>query len=160
MSTPKSVPAIFLFTGIADNQYGYVDQFSDNGLFWYSGEGMTGDMEFKRSNHALRNHIHDGRSVFLFEVLGKGEVRFMSRVQYTGHHFEQRPDMTGALRNAIIFELALIHAAEDAQPVERDTKSQPYRYSKKRSLVELRALALAQAPVSAPKEYVRLITRN
>ncbi len=49
ISTPKGHPLIFLFTGRTGGQYGYRDEL-ENGMFRYTGEGQSGDMEFKAGN--------------------------------------------------------------------------------------------------------------
>src|SRR5262249_54080794 len=78
ISTPKSVPLIFLFTGETGDQYGYRDGPRDDGTFLYTGEGQLGDMEFVRGNLAIRDHTSDGRDLLLFEkVKQPGNYRFI-----------------------------------------------------------------------------------
>lgn len=69
ISTPRSAPLIFLFTGETGDQYGYRDGPRDDGIFAYTGEGQSGDMEFVRGNLAIRDHIRNGRDLLLFEKL-------------------------------------------------------------------------------------------
>jgi 5-methylcytosine-specific restriction protein A len=77
ISTPKSVPLIFLFTGESGGQFGYQDGPRDDGIFAYTGEGQIGDMEFVRGNLALRDHMANGRDLLLFQQLRQaGSYRF------------------------------------------------------------------------------------
>ena len=48
ISTPSKFPMIFIFTGDSGHEYGYKDEFKENGIFWYTGEGQTGDMKMTR----------------------------------------------------------------------------------------------------------------
>jgi hypothetical protein len=46
--TPKSVPAVFLFTGKSGDQFGYVDKWiEDQTIYSFAGEGQEGDMKMK-----------------------------------------------------------------------------------------------------------------
>lgn len=64
-----------LFTGETGNQYGYIDGWSEEGVFFYMGEGQRGDMTFVRGNLAIRDHIANGKDIHLFESVRKGFVR-------------------------------------------------------------------------------------
>jgi 5-methylcytosine-specific restriction protein A len=110
MSTPSEHPIILLFTTPHGDLYGYEDRFQADGMFWYTGEGQVGGMEFVRANRALRDHEAEGRHVFLFEQTRKGYVRFVAEVRCDGHHLELRPDRNGQQRQAIVFHLEVIDA--------------------------------------------------
>jgi 5-methylcytosine-specific restriction protein A len=56
ISTPADQPLIFLFTGGRGSLWGYEDSWEPDGTFRYSGEGQTGDMEFRAGNLAVRDH--------------------------------------------------------------------------------------------------------
>jgi 5-methylcytosine-specific restriction protein A len=45
ISTPKNHPFVFIFTSDQGEQHGYKDEYRDNGLFWYTGEGQIGNMK-------------------------------------------------------------------------------------------------------------------
>lgn len=75
-------PFIFVFTGKAGGQHGYKDQWENDNVFSYTGEGQTGDMEFTRGNLALYDHIKNGKRVFLFEQTRKGFVKFISELTF------------------------------------------------------------------------------
>lgn len=77
ISTPVDHPFVILFTGETGEQFGYRDDWTNEGVFLYTGEGQVGDMEFVRGNRAIRDHIVDGKDLLLFEALGKGKgVRY------------------------------------------------------------------------------------
>lgn len=151
MSTPKDYPVIFLFTGEGGAEHGYRDEFKPDGTYHYTGEAQRGDMSFVRSNRALRDHRAEGKRVYLFEAIGGGDVRYIGEVTYLNHHLEERPDTEGSLRQAIVFELELEPdtAAPDTA-VREPGRSYSARGLRKKSLEDLRRLALAGASRSAP----------
>ena len=116
ISTPSSHNIIFIFTGESGTIYGYKDEFRSDGIFWYTGEGQVGDMEMIRGNRAIRDHQKTGKTIHLFESADTGLVRYLGQAIYLGHHFEDRPDVDGHMRKAIIFELEI--DALDAQAPE------------------------------------------
>jgi 5-methylcytosine-specific restriction protein A len=95
ISTPSNRNFVFLFTGEAGQQYGYSDGWTDDGSFFYTGEGQEGDMEFVRGNLAIRDHLDDGKDLYLFQYADRGSVRFLGKFICTGHHFREGP-MLGA----------------------------------------------------------------
>jgi hypothetical protein len=54
ISTPRRWPFLFLFTGKSGSHFGYEDNWHD-GLFLYTGEGQSGDMQFRAGNKAIRS---------------------------------------------------------------------------------------------------------
>ena len=114
ISTPKTAPVIFLFTGEGGETFGYKDGWDDNGIFRLFGEGQTGDMSFVRGNAAIRDHLKNGKDLCLFRALGKGEgVRFLGVFVCAGYNVERGFDMNGAERDAIVFHLAPIEDADE-----------------------------------------------
>src|SRR5664279_6099931 len=71
ISTPSGAPYIFLFTGDEGEAYGYTDGWASDGsgVFFYTGEGQEGDMDFRAGNHAVRDHAADGKDLLLFSTL-------------------------------------------------------------------------------------------
>jgi len=57
ISTPKSRNMILLFTGESGKQHGYDDDWTDDGIFLYTGEGQHGDMRFVAGNK-VKNPSH------------------------------------------------------------------------------------------------------
>jgi hypothetical protein len=60
-------------------------------------------MEFSRGNLALRDHIDNGKRVFLFEYVRKGYVRFKTELELFDVDFFTTHDRKGNLREAIKF---------------------------------------------------------
>lgn len=114
IATPAQAPFVLLFTGPSGSEFGYADAFQADGLFWYTGEGQRGDMQLVRGNAAIAQHAQNGKRLLMFEAADKGHVRFVGEMQHVGHHWEQRPDGQGDLRQAIVFHLALL--PEVSQP--------------------------------------------
>jgi hypothetical protein len=101
ISTPARVNCIFLFTGTAGEQHGYRDGWNDDGVFLYTGEGQSGDMEFIRGNLAIRDHAVNGRDLHLLESLGKGEgCRYQGRFDCVGWEYRRGPDTNGLNRSS------------------------------------------------------------
>jgi 5-methylcytosine-specific restriction enzyme A len=66
ISTPTETNDVFIFTGDAGHQHGYVDRPLPDGTFLYYGEGQVGDMQMVRGNAALPSTSPMGRnSTFL-----------------------------------------------------------------------------------------------
>ncbi len=157
ISTPTKCPYVFLFTGESGKSYGYADKFQPDGTFWYTGEGQAGDMGMVRGNLAIRDHQENRKSLFLFEYVKTGYVRFIGEAVCIGYHTEQQPDVNGNYRNAIIFHLALI-------TLDRNNLKEPkadYKISTKRlksiSLAELRDIALAATSKSSNKKEIKTL---
>lgn len=107
ISTPANSKMVLLFTGEQGNTYGYRDEFTGDGVFHYTGEGQTGDMQMVRGNDAIRHHRANNRNLYLFEYVQAGIVRYVGEGEYLGHHFVPRPDRDVAIRSAIVFELEI-----------------------------------------------------
>jgi len=68
ISTPVSIPAVFVFSGPTGKRFGY-DQdegWQPDGTFQYTGEGQRGPMAFERGNKAVRDHAESGKDLYLF----------------------------------------------------------------------------------------------
>ncbi len=106
VSTPADAPFVFLFTGIAGEAHGYADGWADDGTFLYTGEGQRGDMRFEKGNRAIRDHIQNGKSLLLFEALGKRKpVRFVGTFNCQSWGTIRTNDTDGNPRDAIQFHL-------------------------------------------------------
>ena len=62
-------------------------------------------MIFDRGNLALRDSIQTGKRIFLFEILGGGNVRFVSEVEFFDCDYFETKDRDGNLRRGIKFFL-------------------------------------------------------
>ena len=120
-------------------QHGYADRYRDDGVFEYFGEGQVGDMTLQRGNRAIAEHSADGKSLLLFRQ-AKAGIRFEGEMVYDTYHIKQAPDRTGAMRNAIVFELRPLDA------VIEEVESSPAT-SEISNIDDLRARALIAATV-------------
>jgi hypothetical protein len=110
----SSHPYIFIFTGKSGVQHGYEDGWHDN-IFYYTGAGQSGDMEFKRGNKALLEHSSNNKKVMLFESDGTGYVEHICELSYIGFELFETPDTHGINRTGIKFRFAKIG---DDLPIE------------------------------------------
>lgn len=60
-------------------------------------------MQFIRGNLALKNHLQNGKRVFLFEFARKGFVKFITELEFFDVGIEQSTDKNGDTRDAIKF---------------------------------------------------------
>jgi 5-methylcytosine-specific restriction protein A len=149
ISTPADHNFIMLFTGDSGEQYGYHDLWL-NGIFHYTGEGQSGDMQFTRGNLAIRDHLSNGKTLHLFENLDSGYVSYVGQMVCTGYH--HRDDIEHE-RQLIIFELALMNNAEE------EFASSTEELSKKLSLSELRQKALMSSTSASTAFEHKTISR-
>lgn len=107
ISTPKDVPVVIIFTGEAGKAHGYDDEWDDDNVFHYVGEGQRGDMTYTGGNRAILRHDVEGKKLILFQSMGKGQsYRYLGEHRYLGSY--ERPnvrDSNGTLRKAIVFQL-------------------------------------------------------
>ncbi|MEK0414535.1 MAG: hypothetical protein RL070_2023 [Bacteroidota bacterium] len=82
ISPSAKFPFIFIFSGKSGEQYGYKDGWDNPNIFSYTGEGQVGDMKFVKGNLALKDHINNGKRVFLFEYERIGYVKFISELEF------------------------------------------------------------------------------
>jgi len=109
ISTPASAPIVMLFSNDSGELYGYTaDGPQNDGTFWYTGEGQTGDMEFVRGNRTILKHKEEGRRLHLFGQAHRAHVRYSGAAEYIRHHITIGPDKDGNDRKVIVFELGLI----------------------------------------------------
>lgn len=117
ISTPKEHPFVFLFTGEEGQRYGYRDEW-EAGLFHYTGEGQSGDMEYTRGNKAIVDHIKNGKTLYLFEQSKKGLVRFKGQFSLVGLEERQNVDKNSKSRRVIIFQLTPVSFEADVSDVD------------------------------------------
>lgn len=130
ISPSAKAPAIFIFTGDSGEQYGYEDDFDDYGVFHYTGEGQNGPMQRAGGNKAILNHAADGRSLYLFEALGKKKgktlgQRYRGEFVCAGHYWKKGPDHKGIERDLIVFQLMPVDRVHDAELEDTETKGLP-----------------------------------
>ncbi|HDS1547103.1 HNH endonuclease [Stenotrophomonas maltophilia] len=113
ISTPKEHPLVIAFTGEAGVSHGYHDFWDDDEVFHYFGEGQVGDMKYVAGNRAIGEHVKDGKTLVVFQMMGKGRPyrylgRFMCQSSYS------QPGMLdgkGQPRSAIVFRLRSLEAS-------------------------------------------------
>lgn len=96
-------PYIFIFSGKTGHQHGYKDGWDNPNIFTYTGEGQKGDMKFIKGNLALRDHLKNGKRVFLFEIESKGYVRFITELEFFDVDYFETHDTKGDRRQGIKF---------------------------------------------------------
>jgi 5-methylcytosine-specific restriction enzyme A len=109
-------PYIFIFTSKSGHQHGYQDRWDNPNVFSYTGEGQEGDMKFTKGNLALRDHILNGKRVFLFESYSKGFVKFVSEVEVFDVDYFETLDTRWNKRIGIKFFFKRIGAYVPAYP--------------------------------------------
>jgi 5-methylcytosine-specific restriction protein A len=123
ISDPAEFPFIFIFSGASGHQHGYEDGWDNPNVFSYTGEGQVGDMKFVRGNIALRDHLENGKRVFLFEGDGRGNAKFICEVEVIDTDYFQAKDREGKTREAIKFFLKRKVAVLKIQPKELNVLS-------------------------------------
>ncbi len=103
ISSSARHPYIFVFYGASGEAYGYEDQWVNSNVFSYTGEGQIGDMTFSKGNLKLKNHVKEGRRIFLFNYVSKGMVRYEDELIFLETGFFPAKDKLGETRNAIKF---------------------------------------------------------
>lgn len=96
-------PYIFIFSGAGGKQHGYKDQWENENMFSYTGEGQVGDMQYTKGNLQLRDHLAHGKRVFLFEYVAKGYVKYITELEFYDSDYFETHDRTGKLRLGIKF---------------------------------------------------------
>lgn len=96
-------PHIFIFFGASGKRHGYEDAWDNPSVFSYTGEGQSGDMNFTKGNLALRDHLQDGKQVYLFQNVKKAYVKFISELEFYDVGFFDTPDTSGKMRIGIRF---------------------------------------------------------
>jgi 5-methylcytosine-specific restriction enzyme A len=119
-----SFPYIFIFSGKTGHQHGYMDGWDNPDIYSYTGEGQAGDMQFTKGNLALRDHMQNGKRVFLFEGGGRGFVRFVCEVEIFDADYFETHDTPGNQRIAIKFFFKRKGAYLLVQPVLLNTLQQ------------------------------------
>jgi 5-methylcytosine-specific restriction enzyme A len=148
ISTPRSKPFIFVFTGGEGERYGYRDEWDGNGVFRYTGEGQIGDMRFTGGNRAIRDHADNGKDLLLFETQGKSKpVRYIGMFHCADYEVARGKDKKGDPRDIIVFHLVPVGAA----PLVAAFQAPPIHAETAVSLAERREIAYAAAKATPSK---------
>ena len=142
ISPSSQTPAIFLFTGDSGEQYGYRDEFDEDGVFSYTGEGQIGDMQLTKGNLSITNHARDGRALHVFESLGKGRgQKYIGEFTYVNHSYQRGLDREGNDRQIILFHL--VPVGKEADDVSPEETLDDLLHGSSADLTEVRKRALA-----------------
>jgi len=122
ISTPKEHPLVIAFTGEAGVSHGYHDFWDDEEVFHYFGEGQVGDMKYVAGNRAIGEHVKDGKTLVVFQMMGKGRpYRYLGRFLCQSSYVRPgTPDREGQPRSAIVFRLKSLEASLGLAASEKD----------------------------------------
>lgn len=125
----RTSPNILVYTDPeqgAANGYNYDGwDLNDPNVFYYTGEGRTGDQELRDGNRAILDHHETGRTLRLFEAVDKGKRPGGKRQRYLGafriddaqpYRFEPARDKDGQPRRVIVFRFIREAARTQAHP--------------------------------------------
>lgn len=159
ISTPRDLPVIFIFTSDAGERHGYKDEYRDDGVFWYTGEGQKGDMTMEAGNKAIRDHAQNGKTIHVFEYTRKAHVRYVGSAECLGYHEEIRPDREGNNRNVFVFHLDIdsVEAADHVSEPIFSYGPKNIDNLKKKSIEDLRRAALRSSSAGKNVEEKREI---
>jgi 5-methylcytosine-specific restriction protein A len=148
--TPAHHPLVIIITGEEGLEHGYADRRRADGVFEYFGEGQVGHMRLRAGNRAIAEHSAQSKDLLLFRNTPDG-LRFEGEMVCEDYRVQAAPDRTGAMRNAIVFQLRSLEAIVEkieTEPIPTDA-----------SLDELRELALLAAaePSQVPSQGKRNI---
>jgi 5-methylcytosine-specific restriction protein A len=116
------MPYIFIFTGSSGHQHGYKDEWLNEDVFSYTGEGQSGDMQFKRGNLALKDHLLQVRRLFLFQYMAKGIVKFVSELRFLDYGYFETHDTNANTRIGIKFFFHRVGESKYSIPDELSSK--------------------------------------
>lgn len=120
----KDSPYVFIITGDRGEDFGYIDEFLDDGTFRYSGQGAEGDMDWRFVNRAIRDHRGLDKEVHVFEKTDESYmVRYRGEYEYESHDCIPLRDKNGNFRDAILFKL--IPVGGRTVHVKGDLKTKP-----------------------------------
>jgi len=107
--TSEKNPYVFIITSERGRDFGYVDEFLEDGTFQYSGQGATGNMDWRFENEAIRDHKELGKEIHVFEKTEESYlVKYRGEYEYDDHDWVQLEDKNGDFRDAILFDLVPI----------------------------------------------------
>lgn len=108
ISASAKHPMIFIFSGDSGKQYGYIDGWTSEGKYRYTGEGQRGNQVFTFGNRALLNHINDKKRVFLFKKKQNG-YHYEGELELIDTSTDTNFDIEQVNREIIIFHFKLVN---------------------------------------------------
>jgi hypothetical protein len=91
IASSSKKPLVFIFTTETGKQFGYEDGWHA-GIYFYTGEGQVGDMQFKKGNKSIRDHLDNGKDIHLFESSSTAHYSYVGQFVCTGAHDRRGPD--------------------------------------------------------------------
>lgn len=86
----------------------YLNNYTDDGDYIYSGEGTEGDQKLTRGNKAIVKSANDGRTLHLFIKKSSKEYYYQGKFCYVNRKIEDEKDDKGNLRKVYKFRLKKI----------------------------------------------------
>jgi 5-methylcytosine-specific restriction protein A len=162
ISPSAQSPAVFIFSGDSGAQFGYQDYFDDLGVFHFTGEGQTGDMQLNGGNKSILKHAEDGRSLHVFRSLGKKGGKSLGQ-SYLGEFvcadisWKEGPDRNKGKRKIVVFQLVPVSRVDESSLDITSDEPIPSTLDKARQL----ALQSMESSESAnPGESIRTIYKR
>lgn len=109
---PADVAVILAITGSQGKKHGYHDHWNSDGSLDYYGAGQTGSMTFARGNKAIRDHVLNGRTLYVFEDVRSGRLKCLGQFVCSGHVQRNETNGDGVERNVIVFHLVPVEQIE------------------------------------------------
>lgn len=160
ISPSRKSDVIFLFTGDSGIEYGYEDGWKEDGIFYYTGEGQIGNMEFNRGNKAIKDHLSNGKSLHLFKKLSGGYVQYCGEMIFMGYHLKDGFDRQNNARQLIVFHLQKKDISNKIDNAKRQylSENSALNYDKWQSKEEklnylLTKVAISQKTVNRIKKF-------
>lgn len=116
ISTPRSAPCVLLFRKQQASGYAQDDGWQLDGFYHFSGQGQSFDMQMKRGNKAVRDHLEEGKVLMVFESVRpkEGLYRFQGFMNYVDYYHKDK-DASGNKRRVFVFRLAPIGVYPSSQ---------------------------------------------
>lgn len=155
-SSAKS-PFIFIFSGKAGHQHGYKDQWENENVFSYTGEGQLGDMSFVRGNLALRDHLKHGKHVLLFTEAERSYVKFEGELEFIEYDFFPGFDREGNDRLSIKFffkRVGIILPYELQGEISKIEDPEHTKYAKPPTVTERQGLVTSRVGQGAYRKSI------
>jgi hypothetical protein len=108
---------VFIFSDPkAGEQYGYIYDRWQDGIFHFTGDGQVGDQEMKFGNRAILDHRKHGRALRVFDGV-RGTVRYRGEFELAADPFyvaKARERSSEKVRKVIVFRLVPVDAEPSA----------------------------------------------
>jgi 5-methylcytosine-specific restriction enzyme A len=150
-------PYIFIFSLPSGHQHGYKDQWENEDIFSYTGEGQEGDMHFDRNNLALLHHKKTGKRVFLFMGVRKAFVKFVQELELQEVDYFKGLDRLGNQRTAIKFffkRVGIQLPYEEQKPMEILSREELANYNTVPSITERKGLVTSRVGQGAYRKSI------